>query len=208
MARYDGGAYAKVVTEGDIHTENQKAAGLETRSAAKVFIYSYLYGAGDLLIGKNVGAKGLSEDEYKSIGKKIKRQFLAKTPALANLIRDVKSVATNRGFLIGLDGRHLSVRSEHSALNLLLQSAGALIMKQATVNFWSKWHSENKHGLGKVYQMAHIHDEFQLAVQNGLEPEMIGGWAVDAIKHAGKQFNFKCPLDGEYKVGGNWSECH
>jgi DNA polymerase I-like protein with 3'-5' exonuclease and polymerase domains len=206
MARYDDGAYAKVVCEGDVHTLNQQAAGLSTRNAAKTMIYAFLYGAGDLLLGQRCSdEKGLSDDKYKSIGKKIKRQFLAKTPALANLIRDVKSVATNRGFLIGLDGRRLSVRSEHSALNLLLQSAGALIMKQATVNFWNA--SRSLDWLNHVHPMAHIHDEFQLAVK-GLDKELVGQEAIMAIRKAGTDFNFKCPLDGEYKVGSNWAECH
>lgn len=42
MAAYDGGAYAQVILHGDIHTENQKAAGLETRAQAKRFIYAFL----------------------------------------------------------------------------------------------------------------------------------------------------------------------
>lgn len=38
MARYDGGEYAKVILEGDIHSVNQAAAGLPTRDNAKTFI--------------------------------------------------------------------------------------------------------------------------------------------------------------------------
>lgn len=37
MARYDKGAYVKVVLTGDIHTVNQKAAGIDTRDNAKTF---------------------------------------------------------------------------------------------------------------------------------------------------------------------------
>ena len=49
--------YIKVVTEGsskdgtDVHTVNQRAAGLATRDNAKTFIYAFLYGAGDSKIG-------------------------------------------------------------------------------------------------------------------------------------------------------------
>jgi ribonuclease BN (tRNA processing enzyme) len=55
MARYDDGAYGKIVTEGDVHTVNQQAAGIASRAEAKTFIYSYLYGAGDEKLGINCG---------------------------------------------------------------------------------------------------------------------------------------------------------
>lgn len=42
MAAYDGGAYGKVILEGDIHTVNQHAAGLADRNMAKKFIYTFL----------------------------------------------------------------------------------------------------------------------------------------------------------------------
>src|SRR5690606_27698447 len=122
MARYDGGKYGKVLLEGDIRSENQKAAGLHTRDNAKTFIYAFLYGAGDAKIGKIV-KKGPAD------GKRLKAKFLAKTPALKRLIEAVRNAA-KRGYLIGLDGRQLHVRSAHAALNTLLQSAGALVCKK------------------------------------------------------------------------------
>ncbi len=39
--------YTKELLTGDIHTANQKSAGLDTRDKAKTFIYAFLYGAGD-----------------------------------------------------------------------------------------------------------------------------------------------------------------
>lgn len=42
MYKYDGGQYAHTILNGDIHTMNQKAAGLPTRNQAKTFIYSFL----------------------------------------------------------------------------------------------------------------------------------------------------------------------
>ena len=135
MAPYDNGQYAHEVINGDIHTLNQKAAGLPTRNDAKTFIYAFLYGAGDLLIGQQVG--GGSKE-----GRKVKKEFLAKTPALSSFRKAVENVLVDkvskggrvlkwkRKYLKGLDGRLLYVRSVHSAVNLLLQSAGALICKK------------------------------------------------------------------------------
>ena len=37
LSKWDGGKYADIVVNGDVHTENQKAAGLPTRDNAKTF---------------------------------------------------------------------------------------------------------------------------------------------------------------------------
>ena len=133
MSPYDHGEYAHVILNGDIHTKNQLAAGLPTRNTAKTFIYGFLYGAGDAKIGKIIGADATA-------GKRIKKKFLKATPAIKNLREAVQNALAEvergriakwkRHYLKGLDGRRLHVRSLHSALNLLLQSAGALICKK------------------------------------------------------------------------------
>ena len=137
MFPYDGGKYAHTILNGDIHTMNQEAAGLPTRNQAKTFIYAFLYGAGDAKIGKIIN--GSAAD-----GKKIKRKFNTAIPAMARLKQHVEDALVypidwksgqrkptwKRHFLYGLDKRKLHVRSIHSALNLLLQSAGALVCKK------------------------------------------------------------------------------
>lgn len=196
MARYDNGAYTKEILEGDVHTANQKAAGLPTRNDAKTFIYAFLYGAGDEKIGKIIG-KGQAE------GKRIKEEFLRKTPALRMLREAVTEASTKRGYLVGLDGRILPIRSAHAALNTLLQSAGAMLMKMATVFFAEKLRQNNING----WLVAHVHDEVQSEVIKG-SGDFVGKLGVEAIKDAGRHFKFRCPLDGEYRVGNNWSETH
>lgn len=86
------------------------------------------YGAGDGKIGSIV-APLAKESVQKKAGKKLKESFLAKTPALDQLKKTVGKAA-KRGWLRGLDGRKVYVRSEHAALNTLLQSAGAIICKK------------------------------------------------------------------------------
>lgn len=197
MARYDGGAYGEVVVNGDIHTANQEAAGLAERSQAKTFIYGFLYGAGVGKLGEIVG-KGAKE------GTVLKQRFLAKLPALATLIERVQKAA-ERGYIVGLDGRHLKVRSPHSALNVLLQSAGALICKQWMVEFN---YALIEQGLKEsCQQVAWVHDEIQLETREDMADE-IGKLAVECIKRAGDAFSIRCPLDGEYNIGDNWAETH
>ena len=102
--------------------------------------------------------------------------------------------------LRGLDGRPLPCRSPHSALNLLLQSAGAVIMKQALVEFVR---------MAKFpYELhANVHDEQQFSCAPE-HAEELGRTFCNALAKAGKVLNFKCPIDGEYSVGKNWKETH
>jgi DNA polymerase-1 len=200
MAPYDGGAYAKEILEGDIHTTNQNAAGLDTRDQAKLFIYAFLYGAGDEKVGTIIG--GGSKE-----GKRLKKQFLERTPALKILREKVQKAAKERGFLVGLDGRKLPVRSAHSALNTLLQSAGAVIMKQATIILYRELESANI-AWGRDWRLvAHVHDEVQIECDGGVASE-VGVTAVGSIREAGESLGFKCRLDGEWRSGRSWAETH
>jgi len=187
--------YTNEILNGDIHTANQKSAGLETRDQAKTFIYAFLYGAGDEKMGTIVGGG-------KNAGKEAKKKFLDNTPAL-RFLRERVSLASRRGYLVGLDGRRIWVRSEHSALNTLLQGAGAIIMKKALVLL------DNYAILkGIDYKIiGNIHDEIQTEVLDK-DAKIFGEIAVKAIQEAGKEFNLKCPLDGEYKIGASWNETH
>ena len=188
-------AYTKEVLDGDVHTANQRAAGLTTRDQAKTFIYAFLYGAGDAKIGSIVG--GTEQD-----GARLKAKFLRNTPALAALRGRVQAAA-RRGWLRGLDGRRISVRSPHAALNTLLQGAGAVVMKQALVNLDTTARA-NKIDFKFV---GNIHDEIQSEVRDD-QTRKFGSLAVYAIAKAGEQYNLRCPLTGEYKVGQSWAETH
>lgn len=200
MGRWDHGDYAKVILEGDVHTTNQCAAGLSTRNQAKTFIYAFLYGAGDEKIGSIVG-KG------KKAGAELKAKFLAGLPALDKLIQAIKKAVREKGYLIGLDGRKLHVRSDHAALNTLLQSAGAIVMKKALV-LLDKRLQEMGLVPGIDYEfVANIHDEFQMEVSEE-HADAVGAAATDAIFCAGEHFGFRCPLAGEYKTGNNWHDTH
>jgi len=196
LAHYmDDKEFTNVLLTEDIHTRNQLAAGLETRPQAKTFIYAFLYGAGDAKIGTIVG--GSAKD-----GAHLKRRFLSNTPALESL-RERVARASGRGYLTGLDGRRLRVRSEHAALNTLLQAAGAIVMKKALVildDYAPQWKLDYKF-------IGNIHDEVQSEVATD-QAEKFGWLAVECLKAAGVHYNLRCPLDGEYQVGTTWAETH
>ena len=187
--------YTNEILSGDIHTANMKAAGLTDRNQAKTFIYAFLYGAGAAKIGQIVGG-GYRE------GQQLIDSFLRNTPALAKLREKVAKHAT-AGTLPALDGRRLRVRSEHAALNTLLQGAGAIVMKQALVLLADRLSTYDiPHKL-----VANVHDEFQIEVPENFA-DVVGKAAVRAIKNAGDVLDLRCPLDAEYNVGNNWAETH
>jgi len=188
-------SYAKEIVEGDVHTKNQLAAGLETRAQAKTFIYALLYGAGPAKIGKIVG--GSAKD-----GQELISNFLRNTPAL-KILREKIERLSEQGTLPGLDGRKLQVRSAHAALNTLLQSAGAIVMKQGLV-LLSKKIQEQKLNANFV---ANVHDEWQIECSQD-DADAVGKLAVSSIKEAGEVLGLRCPLDGEYKKGTTWAQTH
>lgn len=202
LSRYDGGAYADAVVKGrqedgtDAHSVNMRNAGLTDRNQAKTFIYALLYGAGDGKIGSIVG-KG------PGAGRALRNRFMSAMPAYKRLSEGVKKAAKKRGRLMSIDGRVLSCRSEHSSLNTLLQGAGAIIMKQAMVNYQADLRAQ---GI-PFHQVLWIHDEFQVECSPE-HAETVGQAMVDGIRLCTEQFNFGCPLDGEYKIGATWAETH
>lgn len=200
MARYDGGVYTKAVTEGDVHTVNMEAAGLDSRDRAKRFIYAFLYGAGDAKIGSIIekGAKA---------GKVLKTNFLKRTPALKRLKDDIADKVRATGRLRGIDGGTLVVRHQHAALNTLLQSAGAIVMKLALVLLY-RFLTEKGwvHGVDYAF-VANVHDEFQAVVREDHVDEYKLE-ATQAIRDAGELLGFRCPLDGDAKEGRTWADTH
>ncbi len=183
------------ILHGDIHSANQRLAGLESRNQAKTFIYALLYGAGDEKLGSVVGGN-------KRDGKKLRKHFFDNLPAFKHL-KDSVGRAASKGFLKGLDGRKLYVRYEHAALNTLLQSAGAIVMKQAMINL----NELIKLNTLDAHFVCNVHDEWQLEVKESVA-DSTGQLGVDAIIKAGEGLELFCPLDGEYKIGDNWSETH
>jgi DNA polymerase I len=187
--------YAKEIVEGDIHTKNQTAAGLETRAQAKTFIYALLYGAGPAKIGKIVGGSAAH-------GQKLIDTFLRNTPSLKRL-RDKVEKLSVQGSLPGLDGRRLFIRSSHAALNTLLQGAGAIVMKKALVLLDEQL---RRYKLDAKF-VVNVHDEFQLEVKEE-HAQRVGELAVDSVRKSGVVLGLRCPLDGEYKIGDNWCQTH
>ncbi len=119
------------------------------------------------------------------------------------MLKEKVAKYAEKGFVPGLDGRRLWIRSEHAALNTLLQGAGAICMKQALIHL----HDSLKRLKLPAKFVANVHDEWQIECPSELA-DKVGELAVDAIEQAGVTLGLRCPLTGEYKVGNNWKETH
>ena len=203
-------AYATEVVSGDIHTTNMKAFGFYLRASAKTGIYALIYGAGDGKLGLIQEEDAVAAKQPKpkgntaARGKQIRANIMGNIPALGKLVKNVKK-ACQRGYLVGLDGRHLHIRSDHSALNVLIQSAGALICKRWLVEVDLMIKAKGWHNM--VQQVLWVHDEAQFEC----EPHIADEFAKECllcIEKAQHYFNINVPLTGEAKVGANWAETH
>jgi DNA polymerase I-like protein with 3'-5' exonuclease and polymerase domains len=184
------------ILNGDIHTANQRRAGLQSRNQAKTFIYAFLYGAGDAKIGSILGGG-------KREGKRVKQSFLNNFPTLKSLRNRITREAEQNEFIKGLDGRKIFIRSSHAALNSLLQGAGAIVMKRGLIILNDALQDSDV----DAHVVANVHDEWQLETWHE-DVDRLGDMAVNAIRQAGDYYKLNCPLDAEYKVGENWSETH
>jgi len=186
--------WTEELLNGDIHQKNADAAGI-TRPQAKTLIYATLYGAGPAKIGSIVGG-GTKE------GNEILFRFYRNTPSLSRLMEKVGDLA-KKGYVPGLDGRRILVRSEHAALNSLLQGCGAIIAKQWCIEAHRTFKQE---GL-KVQQVAFVHDEIQIEASEE-DAEAVASIMIASAQKAGEVLGFRCPVDAEAKIGKNWFDTH
>ena len=217
LAYFDGGEYAKLVSNDgfDIHTHNAQLFGIfdgkgeikkATRDLAKTLIYAVLYGGGARRVGSIMDVT-LSEHEQQEIGKETINTFYKNLPAIKKLKDKVDEKVVNRGYLKGIDGRHLQIRSRHSALNQLLQSTGAIAVKKATCILYSDLYKAGMKWGCHYGFVAHVHDEIQAIVKPQFT-SIYKDLAINSFKKAGEFYNLKCPLTGEAKEGKNWMETH
>ena len=187
--------YTRELLDGDIHTANQNAAGLETRAQAKTFIYALLYGAGAAKIGAIAGGNAKK-------GQELIDKFMGNTPKLQQLLLKVQRIAS-KGYVPALDGRKVRIRSEHAALNSLLQSCGAVIAKQWCVEAHRMLRRKNI----PVKQVAFVHDEIQMETPTEYG-DIVADIMTKASIKAGNVLGFRIPVESEAKIGKTWLDTH
>jgi len=142
------------------------------------------------------------EVSFSEVGAKVRSSYEQGIDGLPLLLEALKERA-KRGYLTMPDGRELPIRSAHAALNTLLQGSAAVLMK--------KWivltEDYNLRDGVDWYSLAIVHDESQADVYPDHVEQHCKN-SIQAIKDAGTYFSWRCPLDGEAKVGKSWADCH
>lgn len=205
LGKFDDLNFAKVVVEGDIHEQNAFRVGC-SRSEVKKLTYTYLYGGGDHKLGHSFKPE-YSDRRKTELGKNLRRKFEEAIPGLKPLVDAIKYALREKGYLSALDGRPLFCRAEHSSLNTLLQSAGAIISKQWLIKTQDLLDSK-----GFVYghdytRCAYVHDEQQLSVLPQ-EADRVKKIMVAAAPLAGEHYKCRVPITASASSGMNWAETH
>jgi len=200
LARYDGGRYADILLNGDIHQVNADKIGV-TRSQVKTIQYAFLYGAGPEKIGKSYD-KLLSPEKAKKKGKEIRDAFIKAIDGLDKLLEAVKK-AGERGFLKSIDGRKIMVDSSHKALNYCLQGNSAILAK--------KWMLISQAHINQLninaHQLGFIHDELQYECSPDQASDLCSSLVLAACE-AGESYNLRIRIDAEAKQGKHWGDTH
>ena len=197
LARYDGGRYAEILLNGDIHQVNADKIGVDRRQI-KTITYAFLYGAGNQKIGTSFDAS-LSEEAAKRKGKEIRKAYVDAIEGLSDLLKGVKRAA-ERGYVRAIDGRYLSVDKGHVALNYLIQGSSASLAKR-----WMLIANEqlNEH----THQLAFVHDELQYETTPEYAEDLKFLLEFTATQ-AGEHYKLLIPIAAEAKSGSNWAEVH
>ena len=200
LARFDGGRYADILINGDIHQVNADKIGI-SRKLVKTVTYAFLYGAGDEKIGTSYD-KLLSSTQAKRKGKEIRAAYIDAIDGLDQLLAGIKK-ASERGYIKALDGRKIMVDSPHKALNYCLQGNSAILAKQwMLIN-----HAQVKELNLCCSQLAFIHDELQFECEPAHAADLCSSLVLASTK-AGEYYNLRVRIDAEAKQGKNWSETH
>ncbi len=212
LGKYDNGVYRDALLYGskdqgtDVHSRTQKLLQLPTRDDAKRMQYAYLYGASDRKLAQIAREAGGPIKD----GKEIRRRMDEGIDGLGKLSLGIQHRA-KIGWFTAIDGRRITIRSPHSALNFLLQSCGAIVMKKAMQVFHYDLAAyrglvvSNK-PVGFSY-VANVHDEVQLTADPEIA-DLVGQTFADSISEGAVRLNMRCPLSATYAIGNNWKDTH
>ncbi len=198
LGRYDGGRYADILLNDDIHQVNADKIGI-TRRQVKTVTYCFLYGGGNIKLGMSYD-NSLQPKEASKKGSEIRAAYVAAIPGLSDLLAAVTDKAAN-GYLLACDGRRVLVDSPHKGLNYLLQCSAGIIAKRWMVianDQLQPFHTK---------QLAFIHDELQYEC-NPKYTEEVKQQLENSAVNAGVYYKLRCPIAAEAKSGNNWSEVH
>jgi len=197
LARFDQGRYSKILLTGDIHAENAKSIGVSRRDV-KTISYAFLYGAGNIKLGHTFD-KQLTDAQAKKKGAELRKAYVDAIPGLKELLAAVHK-ASERGYVRGLDNRHILVDSRHKSLNYLIQGSSAIIAKKWLVLV-------NERLPADTHQLAFVHDELQYETKKENVDDLKFTLELSAAE-AGEYYKLRTPIAAESQSGNTWADVH
>ena len=198
LGRYDGGRYADILLNDDIHQVNADKIGI-TRRQVKTVTYAFLYGAGNEKLGMSYD-NALQPKEARKKGSEIREAYVAAIEGLSDLLGAVANKAAN-GHIMACDGRRVLVDSPHKGLNYLLQCSAGIVAKRWMVIANNAIHNLHTH------QLAFVHDELQYETPPD-DAQNLMNLLEKAAEMAGEYYNLRCPIAAEAKQGKTWADVH
>ena len=198
LFQFDSGKYSGVITNGDIHKHNADALG-STRDVAKVFVYAWLYGAGNESLRQVLGY--ISKEETA----RMRQSFTDKIDGLSALRDAVEKKVRTCGYINAIDKRKIYVDGVYKSMNYLLQSTAAVVAKTWMV--LANKRLKEKYN-NKFNQLAFVHDELQFQVDSSIDKEEFIAIVKQAAADAGKELGLRVPVIADAKSGYSWAETH
>ena len=231
--KHDNGSFADLVLNGDSHSFNatlffpEETKGIDVfdpkfdkdaptskplRNKAKTGAYSLAYGAS---VKKFTKSLGLSEQA----GAEAYENYWEANKGLKLFKEEMEkqwSTVGEKQYIVGKDGRVLTVRSKHLLVNLCGQSLGATVITYALCMMDNILGWMELDEIGRPYykykghvvkRLAAFHDQGDFETEPEVAEE-VGQSLIKCIKKAGQMLEMKVELDGEYKIGSNAAEIH
>lgn len=190
----------------DAHSLVAKAIGLDPtktyeidgrqgtgRDVAKTVSYALIFRAGDDKLGRVIGGSAKE-------GRRIRKDLMRVMPKYNQLVDRTEEVFDKNGYMTGLDGRRIYPPSSYQALNYLIQAGEAVAMKVAICKAHQWLHRQGV----DFKQVGFHHDEISLEVREDQADIAVNALDI-GLKYATRFLNLRCPLEGEGKIGNNWS---
>jgi DNA polymerase-1 len=188
---------SEMLISGDIHeinVEKYNKYNISDRGTAKGMLYALLYGA---QVSKVMEMFRLN----KSQARELYEAFWSEYVGVLKFKQDVETEYQQFGYILGIDGRPLTVRYKHACINTKIQSCGALTMKLAYCILAKKIRETDCKIIG------FYHDEIDTECHPDIS-DTVGIMISESMTEAGKQFKLNVPITGSYKVGLSWAEIH
>ena len=187
--------YTDIVLNGDPHQRHADAMGI-SRDLAKPVFFSVLFGAGAGKVGAILGT-------HQKDGGAKRNALLKGIPGMTSLLEKVKAYVGQHGWIPGIDGRKVYPESDYKALNYLIQSCEACLMKRTIVRISDRLKAE---GI-EAKQLLFYHDECSWEI-DPKDTDRVTEIIKEAFAEAPKDYGVDLMEAGDIVTGGNYYEVH